>query len=140
MDLASIINAVPAGAGGAPSPDPAGALAMAPDPAAPPLPLEMGAPPPGLLPSGPLPPMSAPQGQGPMYPTTDPSFMAELLMQVSASQQADHDRLAQEQQAALMSNPVMEALMAGAPMGPGAGRDGAALGAPSGVLPPPMGV
>jgi hypothetical protein len=160
MDIASLLNAVPAGAGGAPLPDPAGAPGMeeALGLAEPSLPPEMagmdpmmGAPemgvpmmgpagPEAMLPSGALPPMAPPQGQGPMYPTADPGFMASLLMSVSAQQQQDHEQLSAQQQQALTGNPVFEALMSGSPMGPGAGQDGAALGAPTGVLEPPMGV
>lgn len=77
------------------------------------------------------------QPAGPMYPTTDPQVMAQALSQILSAQQLDQGAMAMDQQSALMNNPIMSALMSGAPMGPGAGQDGQAIGAPTGDLPMP---
>ena len=72
--------------------------------------------------------MMPPQGNGPMYPTTDPGFVGSMLEQLVGAQQADHAQLAADQHDALVSNPLFEALMGGAPVGPGAGQDAMSLG------------
>lgn len=74
---------------------------------------------------------------GPMYPTTNPDMMAQALSQILSAQQMDHSAMAMDQQAALTGNPVFQALVSGAPMGPGAGQDGQAIGAPTGDMPMP---
>lgn len=81
-----------------------------------------------------------PAGGNP-YPTADPNFMAQMLGQIVQAQQADQAQLQGDQQAALMGNPLFQALADGAPMGPGAGQDGAGI-AMGGELPAPdqMGV
>lgn len=78
-----------------------------------------------------------PAGGNP-YPTTDPAFMAQMLGQIVEAQQQDQQQMQGDQQNALMSNPLFQALQDGAPMGPGAGQDGAGI-AMGGELPePPM--
>lgn len=133
------------------APMPAGDPAMlaagaAPAPAgAAPVPLPAGA---GAMPEG-MPPelaglaggMGGPEEMGGAmpnpYPTADPNFMTEALGQIVQMQQMDQGKLAMDQQNALVANPMFEALMSGAPMGPGAGQDGQALGAPTMDLPTP---
>lgn len=80
----------------------------------------------------------APAGGNP-YPTADPNFMAQMLSQIVETQQMDQQQLQSDQQSALMGNPLMQGLMEGAPMGPGAGQDGAGLDM-GGELPVPPGV
>lgn len=80
-----------------------------------------------------------PMAGGNPYPTTDPNFMSEMLGQIIETQRMDQDKLQGDQQMALTGNPLFEALMGGAPMGPGAGQDGAAL-AMGGELPLPPGM
>ena len=82
--------------------------------------------------------MMPPPGANP-YPTADPNFMSEALGQIIQMQQMDAGKLSADQHTALVSNPMFEALMSGAPMGPGAGQDGQALGAPSLDMPMPTG-
>lgn len=107
----------------------------------------MGGMPPEMMGMGAPPPMEdpaamgmAPAGANP-YPTADPNFMAQMLGQIVEAQQADQAQLQGDQQAALMGNPLFQALQDGAPMGPGAGQDGAGIAA-GGELPMPdqMGV
>lgn len=98
--------------GGAPPMDPA----MVADPAA------------GMTPAG-----------GNPYPTTDPNFMAQMLGQLLEAQEADKGQFAADQQAAMTGNPMTQALLGGAPMGPGAGQDGAGI-APGAELALPPGV
>lgn len=106
-----------------------------------------GPPPPGMDPmsmlagagGGPGGPGGDPsQGGGPdpHFPTTDPNFMAQALSQVIGLINNDQQQLGQLQHAALVGNPLFEALISGAPMSPGAGQDGQAIGAPSGDMPP----
>jgi hypothetical protein len=116
--------------GGMPPMDP-----MAGDPMAGGMPPEMAGMPPGMG-ADPAAGM-APAGGNP-YPTADPNFMAQMLGQIIEAQQMDAQQLQGDQQAALMGNPMMQGLLAGAPMGPGAGQDGAGI-AMGGELPaPPM--
>lgn len=111
----------PPGAGGPPGMDPMSML------------MSQGGPPPG-------PPGGDPSQQGggpdPHFPTTDPNFMAQALSQVIGLINGDQQQLQQLQHAALVGNPLFEALVSGAPMSPGAGQDGQAIGAPSGDMPP----
>lgn len=133
--------------GAAPAGDPLMAALMGGAPAGPD-PMMGGAPPMGMPPMG-VDPMAgippelmqvaagAQAPAGPMYPTTNPDVMAEALSQIMSAQQMDHQAMALDQQAALTGNPIFQALIAGAPMGPGAGQDGQAIGAPTGDLPMP---
>lgn len=98
---------------------------------------------PGQLPAleegaGPVPPdmmgapdpMSAgmqPAGGNP-YPTTDPDFMSEVFGQLMQMRDADHQKMESDQDAAMQASPMFQNLVAGSPMGPGAGQDGQALG------------
>lgn len=104
-------------------------------------PAMMGAPPMdpamGGMPADPG--MGMPMAGGNPYPTTDPNFMSEMLGQIIETQRMDQDKLQDDQQSALTENPLFEALMSGAPMGPGAGQDGAAIGM-GGELPMPTGM
>lgn len=123
----------PAPAGAAPVPLPAGA--GAPEGMPPELMALMGG---GMGGPAPMDPMMG--GGGEManpYPTADPGFMTEALGQLVQMQQMDQGKLAADQQSALIANPMFEALMSGKPMGPGAGQDGQALGAPSMEMPMP---
>ena len=121
--LAAMLGGGDPMAGGMPPMDPA---MMGGDPA-------MG----GLPPEDPAAMGMAPAGGNP-YPTTDPNFMAQMLGQLIEAQQMDSAQMQSDQQAALMGNPMMQGLMGGAPMGPGAGQDGAGI-AMGGELPaPPM--
>lgn len=76
-----------------------------------------------------------PAGGNP-YPTADPNFMAQMLGQILEAQQADQHQLQSDQQMALQGNPMFQGLMGGAPMGPGAGQDGAGIDM-GGELPAP---
>jgi hypothetical protein len=76
---------------------------------------------------GPEPGMGMQPAGGNPYPTADPNFMAQMLGQIVEAQQADAAQLQTDQQAALQGNPMFQGLMAGAPMGPGAGQDGAGI-------------
>lgn len=101
----------------------------------PPIPPELmglmgGGPPPGMPGMGPMGP--PPGGQ---YPTTDAEFMSQALQQIVQMQDMDHQQMAADQQAALTSNPIFEALVSGAPMRPGAGQDGQAIGPITGEMP-----
>lgn len=78
-----------------------------------------------------------PAGGNP-YPTADPNFMAQMLGQVMEAQQQDQQQLQTDQQAALMGNPLMQGLLSGAPMGPGAGQDGAGIDMGSQLPEPPQ--
>jgi hypothetical protein len=73
----------------------------------------------------------------PMFPTTDPNFMAEALSQIVQMQQMDQSAMGEAQHSALVGNPIFQALASGAPMGPGAGQDGAAIGPEGSVMPDP---
>jgi hypothetical protein len=88
----------------------------------------------GMPPAGPemggMPPMG-----GPQFPTTDPGMVSSLLEQLLMAQQADHQSLQQQQTMALVGNPLFEALVSGAPVGPGAGQDAQAI-APTGMVDP----
>lgn len=107
-----------------------GAPPMPMDPMAGGMPPEMGGDPAmGMAPAG-----------GNPYPTADPNFMAQMLSQLVEAQQMDQQQLQGDQQAALMGNPMMQGLMGGAPMGPGAGQDGAAIEMGGELPAPPMGV
>lgn len=100
-----------------------------------------GAPMPGMDPGmAPMPGMGGPDPMmggdpalgmmpagGNPYPTTDPQFMAQMLGQIVEAQQMDAAQMQSDQQGALTGNPIFQALADGAPMGPGAGQDGAAL-------------
>lgn len=98
----------------------------------------MGGMPAGAPPMGPDPAMGMQPAGGNPYPTTDPQFMAEALSQIVQMQQQDLARMPEDQHAALVGNPIFEGLANGAPMGPGAGQDGAALEM-GGELPMPPG-
>ncbi len=98
-----------------------------------------GAAPVAPLPSSPDPALDPlagipPEGQG-AFPSTDPAFVGSVLEQLLMAKQADHMALEQQQNEALMSNPLLEALLAGAPLAPGAGQDAQAIG-PTGDIPP----
>lgn len=123
LSPAGVAGAVPAPPFGDPAGDPYAAEGAAPADAEMMAAALMGA----GGPSPEMPPMMPPQGNGPMYPTTDPGFVGGMLEQLVGAQQADHEQLAAAQQSALVSNPLFEALMGGAPVGPGAGQDAAAL-------------
>lgn len=128
--------------GGAPPMDPAMMGGM--DPSMGGMPPEMmgmdpmgGGMPPGMPGGDPAAMGMQPAGGNP-YPTTDPNFMAQMLGQLLEAQQMDTQTFQADQQNALMGNPMMQGLMGGAPMGPGAGQDGAGI-AMGGELPePPM--
>lgn len=96
---------------------------------------DMGGMPPEM---GPDPAMGMQPAGGNPYPTADPNFMAQMLGQLIEAQQMDQQQLQGDQQAALMGNPMMQGLLGGAAMGPGAGQDGAGI-AMGGELPMPPG-
>lgn len=105
---------------------------------APPMdPAMMGGMPPEMM--GAEPGMGMTPAGGNPYPTTDPNFMAQMLGQLLEAQEADKGQFAADQQAAMTGNPMTQALLGGAPMGPGAGQDGAGI-APGAELAPPPGV
>lgn len=71
------------------------------------------------------------------FPSADPAAVGSILEQLLMAQQADHAALSQMQSAALMGNPLFEALMSGAPLGPGAGQDAQAIGPMGDIAPDP---
>lgn len=91
-----------------------------------------GAPPmPGMDPMGGAP--------APAFPMTDPAVVGSMLEQLLMGQQAEHAQLAQQHQMALLGNPLLEALMSGSPLGPGAGQDAQGIGPGVGdIAPDPM--
>jgi hypothetical protein len=74
---------------------------------------------------------------GPMYPSADPAFYDQLLAQVMQARDADHAQLQGDQDAALQQSAMFQALIGGAPMGPGAGQDAQAIGFDPAQLPAP---
>lgn len=83
----------------------------------------------GGMPMPPSPPMGGGGvGNGNPYPTTDPRFVDALLSQLLQAQQQDQAGLQQGQDAAVQQSQMMHALLAGAPMGPGAGQDAQSIG------------
>lgn len=95
--------------------------------------LEGGDPMGGLAPEGPALPQNP-------YPSTDPAFLDQLFAQVLQAREADHQNLAGDQEAALAQSAMFQALIGGAPMGPGAGQEAQAVGINPTVLPAPPGV
>lgn len=82
--------------------------------------------------------VAAPEGAVPSpYPSTDPAFLDSLFAQVLEAQQMDHENLAGDQQEALAQSAMLQALIQGAPMGPGAGQEAQSVGFDPGVLPVP---
>lgn len=83
--------------------------------------------------------VAAPEGVVPPspYPSTDPAFLDSLFAQVLEAQQMDHENLAGDQQEALAQSAMLQALIQGAPMGPGAGQEAQSVGFDPGVLPVP---
>lgn len=78
-------------------------------------------------------PMGAPApGQ---YASTDPAFVGSVLEQLLMAKQADHASLDAQAAAAIAGNPLMQALLAGAPVTPGAGQDAQGI-APMGDIAP----
>ena len=73
----------------------------------------------------------------PGFASTDPAFVESLLGQLLAARQADHALLDQRATETLLQDPLMEALMSGAPLGPGAGQDAQAIGIGSDIAPAP---
>lgn len=57
------------------------------------------------------------------FPSMDPAFVGQILAQVLEVQQADHAQLAQAQQAAVLGNPLFQALVGS---GSGVGTDASA--------------
>ena len=120
--------------------------------AAPAAPLPSG-PDPSLLAGGSVDPLMAALGGGgdpmmadpmmamggsPQFPMTDPNVVGSMLEQLLLGQQAEHAMLAQQHQSALLGNPLFEALVSGAPLGPGAGQDAQAIGATGDIAPDPL--
>lgn len=105
--------------------------------ASPPSPLDMA----GAPPSGGVPGVDPSQGQAgdPNFPSTQPDIVSQVLASLIQMQQADQQNLMGAQQAALMGNPLFQALVSGAPVGPGAGQDGQGIG-PSGMTMPSNGL
>lgn len=74
---------------------------------------------------------------GPMYPSADPAFYDQLLSQVLQARDQDHAQLQGDQDEALQASAMFQALIGGAPMGPGAGQDAQGIGFDAAQLPLP---
>lgn len=61
----------------------------------------------------PIPGPAIPASAAAMYPSADPAFIGNIISQILAAQQADHQKLAMDQQSALMNNPILQALLMG---------------------------
>lgn len=97
---------------------------------------EQGLPVDAGLPADPALGQPAPQAPSP-YPSTDPAFVDALLSELLAAREQDHSLLAQDQDAAVQQSTMFQALMGGAPMGPGAGQEAQGVGFDPSVLPAP---
>ena len=87
-------------------------------------------------------PMMAALGGAPapvsQFPSTDPQAVGSIIEQLVMMQQADQAALQQQQAMTLMGDPLFEALISGAPLGPGAGQDAQAIGSLGDIAPDPM--
>lgn len=121
---------------------PAAPLPMSPDPGLDPLGAALmgGGPDPSMMGAPPMDPMMMGAPAPSPFPTADPAAMGGLLEQLLMAQQADHAALQQQQTMALVGNPLFEALVSGAPLGPGAGQDAQAIGPVGDVPPAPIGM
>jgi hypothetical protein len=117
-------------AGNAPSPLPSGGPA---GDSLPPMGLD-----PAQLGGAPQDPMAmgmSPAGGNP-YPTTDPEFMSQVFAQLMQMKQSDQQTFSDNQDQAMFGNPLAQSMMAGAPMGPGAGQDGQGISMDPTAMPP----
>lgn len=78
-----------------------------------------------------------PEQTGSPYPSTDPAFVDSLLEQLLSARDQDHQMLAQDQESAVQQSQMFQALVGGAPMGPGAGQDAQSVGFDPTQLPMP---